>query len=131
MAEVLAIMVDVVDGRRFWRVNRYAPGSVMELTAQIQPARRAGDCQPVCVIADRGFDCLWRLVSWSGEDVSAGLLVASVFALGGFEVRSANRNQRDRVDGRTRSVGRAAGLWSICTAQSELVAVAVGFVRGH
>ena len=51
-----------------------------------------------------------------------------MFVMGGIEVRSANRDERDRVDGRRCLVGREARLWTFRRTQPEHHLVAFDFV---
>ena len=81
-----SFVVDVVDGRWFWRANRFAFASLLEFTGQDQFTRCAGDCQPFRVAVDCGADCFRRLVSRTGQNVSARLPVSSMFVVGGVEV---------------------------------------------
>src|SRR5437764_2870065 len=113
MAEVFLAVADLVDGRRFWRADRLASSFVVELGSQIQFAGLARNRESLRVAADRDSDCFCRLVSRTGQDISARLFITSVSAVGGFEIRPADCNHRNRVDGRPRSVGRATRIRTV------------------
>src|SRR6185503_17580596 len=100
MGEVYVSLVDVVDWRRFRRADRVAVAARMEFTRQDDFARSSGDHEPVPAADNRRSDYLRWLVSWSGQNISACILVPAMFVVGGVEVRSARCHDRDRRDGR-------------------------------
>ena len=108
MVQLWVSLVDVVDGRRFWRADRFAPAALLSRSRKIDREDIPEIVSLFVLLFHCGVDCFCWLVSRTGQNVSTRLSVSALFAVGGFEIRSGIVTSAIVLYGRARPLGGRA-----------------------